>query len=113
MHSAVTQTFAKKGDVRVPSQGPGARNLHQAPVDLVIVHLEGAADQGKPGDKIRLIQAGVPDFGPAPRWIRTTTGATTIITGGNIAMDRFVWADPDGARLGKGAGRIAAAPGGG
>src|SRR6202042_3830882 len=73
----------------------------------------GAADQGKPGDKIRLIQGGIPDFAPAPFRMRTTANATAIMTGGKIAGDGFVWADPETARFSYWIRRIAAAPGGG
>ena len=50
---------------------------------------------------------------PTSCWIGTTANATTIITRGKIAGDRFVWADPETARFGEGIRCIAAAPGGG
>src|ERR1700683_2286497 len=94
------------------SRDSAVRNLHRAPVDLVIVRLDGAAEQGNSGDNVNLIQADVPDFLPTPRWISTTTNATTIVTERRIGSDRAVRADPE-TGISQKAGRIAAAPSGG
>ena len=58
----------------IVSYDPGERNLHCAPVDLVIVRRHGAAEDRNCGNRVDLIVVDGPDFRPTPCCVTATTG---------------------------------------